>query len=353
MNSIYKMKRKLNIRIAAALVLYSAGCFFVAVIVQSIFVDSGNLLLLWLRERWDIILFLILVTGFFAICFHYCQKPWNYLDEIISATNSVYKSDSENIVLSEPLREIESQMNHIKMAALTSNQAVMQAEKKSNELIMYLAHDIRTPLTTVIGYLSLLHEVPEMPQEQKEKYVSIALEKSEHLDVLINELFEITRFKTQSIVINKSSVDINCLLTQLVDEFYPIFSKNNNTLTLDLKEPLSVYADSEKIVRVFANLLKNAASYSDSGTDITVAANIEEGFLTVRIQNESATIPEDELETLFDQFSRVDKSRASHTGAAGLGLAIAKEIVVLHGGSIVAESKNNSFEVIVKIPLSN
>ena len=121
------------------------------------------------------------------------------MNEVIGATEIVYEQNDHAIELSEPLREVESQMNQIKMSVLFSQQAAKEAETKKNELVMYLAHDIRTPLTTVIGYLSLLNEAPDMPEEQKEKYIGIALDKSERLETLINELFEITRYHTNTV----------------------------------------------------------------------------------------------------------------------------------------------------------
>lgn len=119
------------------------------------------------------------------------EKAWGYLDEVIDATQTVYEQNNHTVSLSEPLKELEEQLNQIKMSVLLSKQAAKQAEEKKNEIIMYLAHDIRTPLTTVIGYLSLLHEAPDMPEQQKEKYVKVALNKAERLEKLINELLKL------------------------------------------------------------------------------------------------------------------------------------------------------------------
>lgn len=147
------------------------------------------------------------------------EKPWGYLNEVISATEIVYEQNDHTIALSEPLREVESQMNQIKMSVLLNQQAVKEAETKKNELVMYLAHDIRTPLTTIIGYLSLLNEVHDMTKEQKEKYIRIALDKSERLETLINELFEITRYHTNTVQVKKQPVDLYALLSQVIDDF--------------------------------------------------------------------------------------------------------------------------------------
>lgn len=131
------------------------------------------------------------MIGFVCIFNYYWKKPWGYLDEVIDATQTVYEQNNHTVSLSDPLKELEAQLNQIKMSVLLSKQAAKQAEEKKNEIVMYLAHDIRTPLTTVIGYLSLLHEAPDMPEQQKEKYVKVALNKAERLEKLINELLKL------------------------------------------------------------------------------------------------------------------------------------------------------------------
>ena len=116
------------------------------------------------------------------------------------------------------------------MSVLLSKQAAKQAEDKKNEIIMYLAHDIRTPLTTVIGYLSLLHEAPDMPENQKEKYIKVALDKADRLEKLINELFEVTKYNAHTVVLKRETVDLHCLIAQVIDEIYPTLSANGNTV---------------------------------------------------------------------------------------------------------------------------
>ena len=159
-------------------------------------------------------------------------KAWGYLDEVIDATQTVYEQNNHTVSLSDPLKELEAQLNQIKMSVLLSKRAAKQAEEKKNEIVMYLAHDIRTPLTTVIGYLSLLHEAPDMPEQQKEKYVKVALDKAERLERLINELFEITKYNAHTVIIKKENVDLHCLIAQVIDEIYPTLSANGNTAYL-------------------------------------------------------------------------------------------------------------------------
>ena len=218
---------------------------------------------------------------------------------------------------------------------------------------MCLAHDIRTPLTTVIGYLSLLNEAPDMPAEQKAKYVGIALDKAERLEMLINELFEISRYHAHTVVLNKRPVDLYALLSQVIDEFYPILSARGNTVAVSIAEDLSVDADPEKLARVFSNLLKNAANYSYTNTEIKIIGKRIGKFVEITISNHGKTISPDQLANIFEKFNRLDEARLSDTGGAGLGLSIAKEIVLGHGGEIKAQSQNETISFVVTLPHSS
>lgn len=225
----------------------------------------------------------------------------------------------------------------------------IEASRK-NDLITYLAHDLKTPLTSVIGYLSLLDELPEMPLEQRAKYVSITLDKAKRLEKLINEFFEITRYNFQSIVLEKEQVDLNYMLVQMTDEFYPIMNAHGNKAELETEEELKVLADPEKLARVFNNILKNAVAYSYPGTAIRVSAGKTEGQVWITFANQGPTIPPQKLEMIFEKFFRLDEARTTNSGGAGLGLAIAREIVTLHGGSITAVSENEKTEFRVRLP---
>lgn len=221
---------------------------------------------------------------------------------------------------------------------------------RKNDLITYLAHDLKTPLTSVIGYLSLLDEIPEMPMQQRAKYVSITLDKAKRLEKLINEFFEITRYNFQNIVLEKEQVDLNYLLLQLTEEFYPILTANGNEIHLEAEEDLSVYGDPEKLARVFNNILKNAVAYSYPGTPILVAAGRGTGVIWLTFTNQGPTIPPQKLDVIFEKFFRLDEARATNSGGAGLGLAIAREIVTLHGGTITAVSQKEKTEFRVELP---
>ena len=246
--------------------------------------------------------------------------------------------------------EISAQMAEIKSRVQRNEQALKDEAQKKNDLITYLAHDLKTPLTSVIGYLSLLDEAPDMPAEQKAKYVHITLDKALRLEKLINEFFEITRYNLQQIILEKETIDLSYMLIQMTDEFYPLLAANGNRIELHAGEQLSVYGDSEKLARVFNNILKNAIAYSYPETDIQVRAEKTGDNVVIAVSNHGATIPTHKLDMVFEKFFRLDEARRTNTGGAGLGLAIAKDIVELHGGTITAESADEITTFCVILP---
>ena len=352
-SSNQKTEKKLRIRLFVTLSLWAVVGFVVIALLGTVTDEADNAVIVWLGSRLDLLYIMFLIIGFFGIFYFYWKKPWNYLNEVIDATETVYEKSAKGITLSAPLHEVESRMNQIKLSVLASEKSVAQAEEKKNELVMYLAHDIRTPLTTVIGYLNLLDEAPDMPSEQRKKYIGIALNKSERLDVLINELFDLTRYNSKAVSLHKTEVDLSCLLSQIADEFYPALSANGNTVNVSAEDGLTLSADTEMLARMFGNLLKNAASYSDAGTEIIISAKKENDFAVVKFQNTGETISPENLQTMFDKFSRLDQARTSETGGTGLGLSIAKEIVELHDGMITAQSKDRTITFLVRLPLAN
>ena len=266
-------------------------------------------------------------------------------------------------VFPEEYVEISLQMAQIKAGIQRQEQLQKEEAGRKNDLITYLAHDLKTPLTSVIGYLSLLEEARDMPDEQKAKYVQITLDKAMRLEKLINEFFEITRYNLQQIILEKESVNLNFMLVQMTDEFYPILSAHGNTLRLKLgrekgkdsesapAEDITVYADAEKLARVFNNILKNAIAYSYPDTEIRVSCRAVEDKAYIAFANKGKTIPVQKLDAVFEKFFRLDDARSTNNGGAGLGLAIAKEIVTLHGGTVSARSRNEVTCFTVVLPL--
>lgn len=347
----FSTEKTLRLRLFITLLIY-ALLGYGLLILANYAVDKFSIsFFTWLSLRLDVVYFLYLVIGFCCIFYQYWKKPWGYLQEVIDATKTVHLQNDDTIELSEPLKDMEKQMNQIKMSILLSQQAVKEAESKKNELVMYIAHDIRTPLTSIIGYLSLLDEAPDMPTQQKAKYVGTALNNAKRLEKLINEFFEITRYNTQQIKLTKKNVDLYFMLVQVLDEFYPLFSTKGNTSILNVDENLTVYADSEKLARVFNNILKNATQYSYPDTEIVISARTDTDKIVITFENHGPAIPPEQLSAVFEKFNRLDNARRSDTGGAGVGLSIAEDIIHLHGGGISVQSKNDTVTFTVSLPI--
>ncbi len=276
-----------------------------------------------------------------------------YFKEINQGIDALLEDNGDKIHLSPEMFPFEYKLNTVKETLTRQKEETMLAERRKDELVMYLAHDIRTPLTSVIGYLSLLEEAHGMLPAERAKNVHIALDKAYRLENMINEFFEITRYNSKQVKLSKKPVDVYYMLVQLCDELLPIFARRGNSVALNFSENLMICADPEKLVRVFSNILKNAAAYSYPETEITVTAEENENQTIILFKNKGKTIPADKLEALFDKFYRLDKARITDTGGTGLGLAIAKEIVVLHGGTIDAHSENETITFSVKFPICN
>ena len=253
-------------------------------------------------------------------------------------------------VFTKEQAEISAQMSDIKSALLQNERRLQEETTRKNDLIAYLAHDLKTPLTSVVGYLSLLDEAPDMPAEQRAKYTRITLDKAYRLEKMINEFFDITRYNLQQMVVQKEPIDLYYMLVQLADEMLPILEKHGNTTVLSADESLVIPGDPDKLARVFQNVLKNAAAYSYPDTEILIAAWEQAGVATVTFTNQGRAIPQEKLAAIFEKFTRLDEARTSGTGGAGLGLAIAKEIVTLHGGTISATSQDSTVTFTITLP---
>ncbi len=289
------------------------------------------------------------LIGFLAIFSVYWKKTLNYIDTIVEASEALAAKDDALIKLPDELKLVEDRMNLVKQNAARSENIAREAEQRKNDLIVYLAHDLKTPLTSIIGYLSLLDDAPEMPPDQKAKYLRITLEKANRLEQLINEFFEITRYNFQTIVLSKKNIDLSYMLIQLTDEFYPQLSAKGKQANINAPDDLTIFGDPDKLARVFNNLLKNAAAYSPDNSRIEITAENRDGIVTIAFDNEGG-IPQEKLDAIFEKFVRLDDSRSSDTGGSGLGLSIAREIVELHGGRIYAQSSDSISRFVVELP---
>ena len=327
--------------------------WFLQNILQMDFYDAYNFYGDYFRGNKDRFFIAAITIVFAVLLWRVFRGMTRYFEEINQGIETLLADDENQIQLSPEMLPFERKLNTVKRTLAERKAETALAEQRKDELVMYLAHDIRTPLTSVIGYLNLLEEEPDMPAEQRAKRVHIALEKAYRLETMINEFFEITRYNSQQITLSKETIDLYYMLVQLSDELSPVFAPRGNTVALHLAEDLTVEADPEKLARVFSNILKNAASYSHPRTEITISAEKSEHEVIIQFQNSGEDIPSEALASLFDKFYRADKSRSSDTGGTGLGLAIAKEIVVLHGGTISAASKNHVVTFTISLPLAH
>lgn len=293
-----------------------------------------------------------IITIFLLLLLFLFKWLTRYFKEINGGIDSLLEDDESRICLSREMLPFECKLNTVKQNLKQQKEATALAERRKDELVMYLAHDIRTPLTSVIGYLSLLEEEPDMTVSDRAKNLHIALEKAYRLDKMVNEFFEITRYNSNQIKLSKQNIDLYYMMIQLRDELFPTFAVQNNSIELDFDENTIVYADPEKLARVFSNILKNAVTYSYPDTKIIVSVENTENQIAILFQNQGENIPSEKLSSLFDKFYRLDEARISDTGGTGLGLAIAKEIILLHGGRIEANSEKEMIKFSVILPVS-
>lgn len=308
-------------------------------------------LLKWMQEYVQLWGGAIVLVGWAFITYRYISKPLRYLDEIVAASEQLASPDERPIVLPGAIKNIQDELNLVREQALRNSMAAKEAEQRKNDLVVYLAHDLKTPLTSVIGYLTLLRDEPDLSPALRARYTGVALNKSERLEYLINEFFEITRFNLTHLVLEPERVNFTRMLEQIAFEFNPLLSEKELNWDIALTPSVEITCDPDKLERVFDNLIRNAVNYSYGGTAIQLSLEAGEAYAVIRIRNHGKTIPRDKLNRIFEQFFRLDSSRASATGGVGLGLAIAKEIVALHGGKIEAESENERISFSVKLPL--
>lgn len=263
------------------------------------------------------------------------------------------EDDDKKVVLGKGFSELESELNYQKLERVKrKEQEKLEAQKKT-DLLTYLAHDIKTPLASVIGYLNLLSETQEIPEELRHKYTGITLEKAERLEELINEFFDIIRFNLSTIPLELEEIDLSFMLAQIADESYPLLKAGGRWAEVEAENGLYILGDPNKLARVFHNILKNAIAYSYENTEIHIHAFQEKDWVKIEFSNQGKMIPKQKLDMIFEKFYRLDTSRSTKTGGAGLGLAIAKEIVTEHNGTITVESGEERTTFTVCLPAEN
>lgn len=278
-----------------------------------------------------------------------------YLKEIILGIERMKNGDTEielPVEGEDELAIIANSLNEMRKRISSENETKRMAEQTKDELITNVAHDLRTPLTSIIGYLDLVRRDDLLTEEQQKKYMGIVYDKAKSLENLIEDLFDYTRYEKNKFRIDCTDFSLNQFMTQIVDEFYPTLTEKG----LVCKEEywtgdLTVCCDGSLLARAVGNLVNNAIKYGADGKQIEIYTRKNDSMAVIQIVNYGRIIPKEDLDKVFDKFFRVEGSRSLQTGGTGLGLAIAKNIIELHGGSIQASSSVNGTVFQVELPL--
>ena len=354
-----KLKNSIARKSVIKILLYSLGAIILfSVLIDGVYNDEladslasvNRDIYYWCVANKIILLGITYLVIFAIISFFVIRNTSNNMVEIIKAMDQIIKEPEKEVKLSNDLILLESKLNNIRVDLVSNQNKAKEALQKKNDLIMYMAHDLKTPLTSIIGYLTLLTDEKEIPENLQKKYMDIALKKSLRLEELTNQFFDITRYNLQNIELEPVEIDLTMMLEQLADELYGVLQEKKLTCEVDVEEELMIYGDPDKLARVFDNILRNAIAYCYADTEIRIEAKMKDGDIEITFTNAGDKIPGDMLQTIFEKFYRVDGSRSTGTGGAGLGLAIAKQIVELHGGRILAKSDDNRTQFVVTLP---
>lgn len=231
------------------------------------------------------------------------------------------------------------------------SQQRMQAQRaQKNELLMYLAHDIKTPLTSLIGYLNYILDHP-LSNEEEQKAFQIVDEKSLRLNELLDEFSTILRYDEKISELNYDYFGLEIMFQQQLEGFFPLLQQKQLGFHHEIEKDLIIYCDYDKMQRVLENLMRNALNYAIKNSDIHFKAWSNEHSLYMEFANQCEGINEENIQHLFDEFYRSSQARVSKSGGAGLGLAIAKEIIELHKGKIEAYLEGKTIHFRMELPM--
>jgi len=312
----------------------------------------------WMREVGDIYVFLALYIPFSILIFYLLTRTYTkYFEDISSGIRQLAAGDFSHrieIASKDEFRQIANDLNAASSGLRTAIQAETLAQRSKETLIANLAHDLRTPLTSVTGYLDLLNQ-PTTTPEERAVYIKIAYKKSRDLEQLLETLFDISKLDLSLKTTEQTEVDLYHLLLQLLDEMYPLISRVNARLNQQISPSLNMTGNGKELARVFENLLNNAIRYGNLDYPIDISAFRRGAEIVIQITNAGPTIQAADVPYLFDMFYTVDQVRNIPTKQTGLGLFIAKTIVERHEGTIDLKQRAGQirFEIVFPADLRN
>ncbi|UVI30782.1 sensor histidine kinase [Paenibacillus spongiae] len=297
------------------------------------------------------------VTGvilFLVLFFYFSRSIIAYIEEITYGLREIADGKLTHripVKSADELGVVADIINHMAERLRQSIEEERSAVKAKNDLITGVSHDLRTPLTSIIGFLEYMENDRCRDEVEYRFYVNIVYGKALSLKKLIDDLFEYTRVTSNEIPLHFERLDVGSVLRQLADEFVPMFERAGMTYHIKAgAEPLYIQADSDELVRVYENLFTNTIRYAKEGKRLDIEIASDEQDVVVTFRNYGAPIPAMDLPYVFERFYRVDKSRSKDTGGSGLGLAITKSIVELHGGTITVTSNKRQTEFVTRFP---
>lgn len=356
---LVKIRYKLIFAYLASLLLAGMSMFFLVILFIGLYYKRVNELSRWVSSHAMAIpfiflsvvcVFFILMSMFFLLL---TNRGTKYLEDI---TKSIQEIAQGNLEICIPLRttdelgELAGSVNHMAYKLKVLLEEERNWERTKNELINNVSHDLRTPLTSVLGYLELINTQVYADKAELQRYIGVVYTKCNSLKQLIDDLFEYSKLSSKESVINKTKVNLGELLEQIMIGFMPML----NEMTIEYRlffenSKMIVNADPVLLVRLFENLISNAIHYGKEGKYIDIELAKEENDAVVRVANYGETIPEQDLPYIFERLYQVDKSRSRQNGGSGLGLAIVRSIVEIHSGEVTVSSRDNKTVFAVRL----
>lgn len=300
-------------------------------------------------------------TVIFALAFTYWRLIRRFhqmqLNHVLDELHLIAQGEYERRIpfqLAGDMGQVVASINRLVDSTVSAMEDERMIEKSKDELITNVSHDIRTPLTSIIGYLGLIVNDKSQTPEETKRYAEIAYNKAQQMKALVDDLFEYTTTSPNGAPLRLSDIPIQSFLEQVAADFELEAQKRQMTIeVLPTTQSIILELDAEKMVRVINNLLSNAIKYGKEGTPITLETTEKDGIVRIAVHNQGETIPQEVLDHLFSRFYRAEGSRSKETGGTGLGLAIADNIVRNHGGIIFAESEEHVTSFYVCLPSEN